>query len=151
MTAFLLFFIHSPLKPALLLQSLNILDQYDVENSLEFRKYDVENMKIYGSWDVQRLQGRRRLQGRVYSFWSNLISFFRLKNIENEMNKMMFWKMLFLTSCYWSYCWKFRTNLRTRYNTVCLGQIYVNLRILTYMIKWDVPCLVVSSSSCFTG
>ena len=36
----------------------------------------------------------------------------------------------------------FRTTVRNGYNTVLLGQIYVNLRILTYIGKWDVPCLV---------
>ena len=37
----------------------------------------------------------------------------------------------------------FRTTVRNGYNTVRLDQMYVYLRILTYMEKWDVPCLVV--------
>ena len=36
----------------------------------------------------------------------------------------------------------FRTTVRNGYNTVLLDQIYVNLRILTYIVKWYVPCLV---------
>ena len=36
----------------------------------------------------------------------------------------------------------FRTTVRNGYNTVLLDKIYVNLRILTYIVKWDVPCLV---------
>ena len=36
----------------------------------------------------------------------------------------------------------FRTTVRNGYNTVLLDEIYVNLRILTYIEKWDVPCLV---------
>ena len=36
----------------------------------------------------------------------------------------------------------FRTTVRNGYNTVLLDKIYVNLRILTYIKKWDVPCLV---------
>ena len=37
----------------------------------------------------------------------------------------------------------FRTSVRNGYNTVLLDEIYVDLRILTYIEKWDVPCLVV--------
>ena len=37
----------------------------------------------------------------------------------------------------------FRTTVRNGYNTVLLDQIYVKLGILTYIAKWDVPCLVV--------
>ena len=40
----------------------------------------------------------------------------------------------------------FRTTVRNGYNTVLLDQIYVNLRILTYIVKWDVPCLVLHTS-----
>ena len=36
----------------------------------------------------------------------------------------------------------FRTTVRNGYNTVLLDQIYVKLGILTYIAKWDVPCLV---------
>ena len=36
----------------------------------------------------------------------------------------------------------FRTTVRNGYSTVRLNKIYVNFRILTYLIKWDVPCLV---------
>ena len=41
----------------------------------------------------------------------------------------------------------FRTTVRNGYNTVLLDQIYVNLRILTYIVKWDVPCLVEDPNS----
>ena len=36
----------------------------------------------------------------------------------------------------------FRTTVRNGYNTVRLDKMYVDLRILTYIKKWDVPCLV---------
>ena len=36
----------------------------------------------------------------------------------------------------------FRTTVRTGYSTVRLYKMYVNLGILTYIAKWDVPCLV---------
>ena len=38
---------------------------------------------------------------------------------------------------------QFRTTVRNGYNTVRLDKMYVNLRILTYVAKCDVPCLVV--------
>ena len=38
-----------------------------------------------------------------------------------------------------------RTTVRYGYNTVLLDQIYVKLGILTYIVKWDVPCLVNNS------
>ena len=44
----------------------------------------------------------------------------------------------------------FRTTVRNGYNTVLLDKIYVNLRILTYIKKWDVPCLVVQTLFFFT-
>ena len=40
----------------------------------------------------------------------------------------------------------FRTTVRNGYNTVLLDQIYVKLGILTYIAKWDVPCLVLLSN-----
>ena len=36
----------------------------------------------------------------------------------------------------------FRTTVRNGYNTVLLDKMYVNLGILTYIEKWDVPCMV---------
>ena len=44
-----------------------------------------------------------------------------------------------------SYTYYFRTTVRNGYNTVLLDKIYVNLRILTYIKKWDVPCLVINN------
>ena len=43
----------------------------------------------------------------------------------------------------------FRTTVRNGYNTVLLDQKYVNLRILTYIVKCDVPCLVLYSDAVF--
>ena len=36
----------------------------------------------------------------------------------------------------------FRTTVRNGYNTVLLDKMYDNLRIWTYIVKWDVPCMV---------
>ena len=44
-----------------------------------------------------------------------------------------------------SYTYIFRTTVRNGYNTLLLHKIYVNLRILTYIKKWDVPCLVIKN------
>ena len=41
----------------------------------------------------------------------------------------------------------FRTTVRNGYHTVRLAKIYVNFRILTYMAKWDVPCMVFEPAS----
>ena len=46
-----------------------------------------------------------------------------------------------------SFTYYFRTTVRNGYNTVLLDEIYVNLRILTYIKKWDVPCLVLKEES----
>ena len=44
-------------------------------------------------------------------------------------------KQVTLVSC-------FRTTVPNGYKTVPFDKIYGNLRILTYIKKWDVPCLV---------
>ena len=38
--------------------------------------------------------------------------------------------------------WLIRTTVRNGYHTVRPAKMYVNFRILTYMAKWDVPCMV---------